>query len=217
MAETPHTDKSSLPAQRRRRVIISCVIYALLCGGALLLAGSVLPALDLDPAPFSRYFPYIALLGFPAILTLAWYHKGSPKETVPTREFVERRVLQNIAPINDQRRRGGEDKPAEAKPRASHRWTLSAETGPLNGLSFGIDQTVVLGRSLDCDIAIVSPNISGQHARLELDEGKQLYIEDLGSAKGVFVNGRRVQRQQLRHQDELRFHDVIFRISEAQP
>ena len=215
MPENPQADKSSPPERRRRRVVISCVVYLLLCAAALLLVDTVLPIMNLDPAPFSRYFPYIALLGLPAIFALAWYHQGSEKDPAPRRDFEDRRVLHNMAPINDQRRRDGQDKPAEARRRVNYRWTLSAETGPLSGLSFGIDQAVVLGRSLDCDIAIVSPNISGQHARLELDESRELYIEDLGSARGVFVNGRQVARQQLRHQDELRFHDIIFRVSEA--
>ncbi|WP_240500170.1 FHA domain-containing protein [Halioglobus japonicus] len=74
---------------------------------------------------------------------------------------------------------------------------------------------MVLGRSLDCDLAIVTPHVSRQHARLdEAEDG--LYIEDLGSSNGTVVNGKRASgRVRLRHDDELRFHDIIFRVTET--
>jgi len=83
-------------------------------------------------------------------------------------------------------------------------------------LSFGISRTTVLGRALDCDIAMVSPHVSREHARLDLDEDQQLYVEDMGSSNGTVVNGKPVQsRQALHHEDELRFHDIIFRVTES--
>ena len=92
---------------------------------------------------------------------------------------------------------------------------MSAETGPLAGLSFGVTKTLMLGRSLDCDIAMVSPQVSRNHARLEL-EGEKLILEDLGSANGTVVNGKPVEgRQELRNDDEIRFHDIIFRVKES--
>ena len=74
---------------------------------------------------------------------------------------------------------------------------------------------MVLGRALECDIAIVSHHVSRQHARLELEDG-QLYVEDLGSSNGTVVNGKKVAgRRALQHDDELRFHDIIFRVTES--
>ena len=56
--------------------------------------------------------------------------------------------------------------------------------------------------------------MSRQHARLDVENG-HLYIEDLGSSNGTMINGKRSSgRQQLRHDDELRFHDIIFRVTE---
>jgi pSer/pThr/pTyr-binding forkhead associated (FHA) protein len=48
----------------------------------------------------------------------------------------------------------------------------------------------VLGRSRESDIILPSDNVSRAHARLFV-EGGQCYIEDLGSANGVFVDGKR--------------------------
>ncbi len=93
-------------------------------------------------------------------------------------------------------------------------WVVSAETGPLSGLSYAVRDPIVLGRALECDLAVVTPHVSRQHARLDVEDGR-LYIEDLGSSNGTMVNGKRTSgRQQLRHDDELRFHDIIFRVTE---
>ncbi|MEJ2734447.1 MAG: FHA domain-containing protein, partial [Anaerolineae bacterium] len=49
--------------------------------------------------------------------------------------------------------------------------------------------------------------VSRSHARLECARG-QCAVEDLGSANGVFVNGRRVSRAVLSPGDRLRLGDV---------
>ena len=60
-----------------------------------------------------------------------------------------------------------------------------------------------------------SAHVSRQHARLVVSED-QLFVEDLGSSNGTVVNGRVIDgRQALRNEDELRFHDIIFRVNES--
>ena len=62
---------------------------------------------------------------------------------------------------------------------------------------------------------MVSSHISRQHARFDLD-GDKLTIEDLGSANGTWVNGKLIHaKHELRNEDELRFHDIIFRVTES--
>jgi pSer/pThr/pTyr-binding forkhead associated (FHA) protein len=57
---------------------------------------------------------------------------------------------------------------------------------------------LVVGRSSDCGIVLLSHDVSRRHARLFIHLGR-LYVEDLGSANGVVVDGARisgiVQRQ----------------------
>jgi pSer/pThr/pTyr-binding forkhead associated (FHA) protein len=48
-----------------------------------------------------------------------------------------------------------------------------------------------IGRSQSSDIELPSDNVSRQHARLYTVDGR-CYIEDLKSANGVYVNGRRI-------------------------
>ena len=78
---------------------------------------------------------------------------------------------------------------------------------------------VSVGRSADNDICIDAahaPGISRHHALFEATESS-VFIVDLGSSMGVFVNGQRVsERQKLRDRDivvvgediELAFHEM---------
>jgi ABC-type multidrug transport system ATPase subunit/pSer/pThr/pTyr-binding forkhead associated (FHA) protein len=52
-------------------------------------------------------------------------------------------------------------------------------------------EIIRIGRAEDNDIVIKLPTISRYHARI-IKEGGKLYIEDLGSTNGTFVNGKRV-------------------------
>ncbi len=207
---------SFLSELRRRKVIRTCLLYVVLCWGALQVADIVAPALGYDDDEVSRYLLYAAVLGFPVCFALAWFFQISSQGITRTRTFEERRVLNNVPPINDRRSHGVSGfLKRNAESEFGHQWLISAETGPLSGLTYPVRDAMVLGRALECDLAIVTPHVSRQHARLEIDEDDRLYIEDLGSSNGTMVNGKRaVSRQQLRHDDEVRLHDIIFRVTE---
>jgi hypothetical protein len=200
---------------KRRRVVRTCILYILLCWGMLQVGDILFPAMGYDGDVASRYLLYAAILGFPLTFALAWFYQLSPEGIVRTRSFVERRVLTNIPPINERRHSGVSDYFRRGEEQQPFRWIITAETGPLRGLSFGVERNLLLGRSMESDIAIVSPHVSRQHARLELEDDL-LYVEDLGSSNGTMVNGKRADaRHPLRHEDELRFFDVIFRVTES--
>lgn len=214
MAGTQASGNSFLRELKRRKVMRTCVYYVIACWIALQVADIVFPAIGLDDEVASRFLLYVAIIGFPINFALAWYFQLTADGIVRTNSFVERRVLNNIAPINDQRHSKMSNY-FQKEDEKSFNWIISAETGTLSGLSFGIGEPIVLGRSLDCELAIVSPHVSRRHAQLVV-EGDQLSVEDLGSANGTVVNGKLIQgRQELNHEDELRFHDAIFRITES--
>src|SRR5262245_62171144 len=64
--------------------------------------------------------------------------------------------------------------------------------GPNQGQRFPLDgESTTIGRQPDVGIFLESLAVSRQHARVwSLDEG--IYLEDLHSSNGTFVNGKRV-------------------------
>jgi hypothetical protein len=200
---------------RRRQVIRTLILYVLLCWAVVQVAEILSPPLGFDSDAVIRMFLIASFLGFPVTAVLSWFYTFTRRGIERTDAFVERRILNNIPPINDRRSEGVGMYFAKGKEPRHYDWIISVETGPLTGLSFGVDGPVTLGRSLDCDIAVVTPHVSRQHARLLLEDG-QLYVEDLDSSNGTIINGRKIEeRRALHHDDEMRLHDIVFRVSES--
>jgi len=62
---------------------------------------------------------------------------------------------------------------------------------------------VEIGRSKDAGVALPDPEVSRQHARLSSHDGV-VYVEDLRSRNGTFLNGRRVTEAiEVREGDEI--------------
>jgi adenylate cyclase len=55
---------------------------------------------------------------------------------------------------------------------------------------------LLIGRRESCDIVLRFPNVSGQHARMSLEQG-YWFLKDLGSRNGTKVEGFRVDRKRL--------------------
>jgi pSer/pThr/pTyr-binding forkhead associated (FHA) protein len=67
---------------------------------------------------------------------------------------------------------------------------LKVTSGPAAGRSVEVDGVLVIGRE-HADLTIPDPEISRRHTLVRpVEEG--LWIEDLGSTNGTFVNGSRV-------------------------
>ncbi len=73
-----------------------------------------------------------------------------------------------------------------------------------------VSATTRIGRDDRSDIVINGPMVSRTHAMVCLEDGVYL-ICDLDSSNGTFVNGARVQRQSLQHQDVIRIGDSELR------
>jgi diguanylate cyclase (GGDEF)-like protein len=61
---------------------------------------------------------------------------------------------------------------------------------------------VVVGRSDKADIRLIDDGISREHIRV-VDDGGQIWLEDLGSTNGTYCNGERVQRRALVEGDKI--------------
>jgi FHA domain-containing protein len=66
--------------------------------------------------------------------------------------------------------------------------------------SLGAEKPLVIGRSREADITVEDANVSRRHAEIRRDDGAY-WIVDLGSTNGVELNGRKVDRAKLSHED----------------
>ncbi|NMO17554.1 FHA domain-containing protein [Pyxidicoccus fallax] len=87
---------------------------------------------------------------------------------------------------------------------------LTISEGREAGKEFVFDQdSVLIGRSTDCDVALFDPGVSRKHCRIFLD-GETWSVEDQGSANGTLVNGTPVSTQALEDGDKLTLGPVTF-------
>ena len=88
---------------------------------------------------------------------------------------------------------------------------LMAIEGPLAGKSFNLQQTTILGRSLDANIRIDEMTVSRHHAKISAtDQG--CIVEDLGSGNGTSVNGQRIESATpLKDGDLIKLSHTVFR------
>jgi len=93
------------------------------------------------------------------------------------------------------------ERPAKPKrERAVRRPGRRPSTGPalrlvapeeLKGRSFPLGEEVTVGRAAGCQVTIDDTYASQLHARVFLRDG-QVYVEDLGSTNGTYLNRRKV-------------------------
>ncbi|MBN1700110.1 MAG: FHA domain-containing protein [Spirochaetales bacterium] len=76
-----------------------------------------------------------------------------------------------------------------------------------------IDQyTFIIGRDEQCHLKLLPDYISRKHAEIRT-RGTELYIKDLKSKNGTFVNERRIcEEVKLEDKDDIRFGDLKFRV-----
>lgn len=68
---------------------------------------------------------------------------------------------------------------------------------------------LIIGRDSGCDICFASEYASTSHAMLEV-VGSEVYVEDLRSSNGTYVNNERITRHHLRVGDVIRIIDLTI-------
>ncbi len=70
--------------------------------------------------------------------------------------------------------------------------------------------TFIIGRSRTCDLVIPSSKVSRQHSSVVRENG-EYYIEDLGSANGVWREGVKIQKEKVRDNDEFMISEEVLK------
>ncbi|QDA58077.1 FHA domain-containing protein [Thermomonas aquatica] len=91
------------------------------------------------------------------------------------------------------------------------KFVLRGLSGEQFGRSFPLHAHLNVGRADDAGLRIAQDGISRQHARLT-PAGDEVLVEDLGSANGTWLNGKRITRAQAVHGDEIRFDTQRFQL-----
>ena len=107
---------------------------------------------------------------------------------------------------------------SEARANAAQPYTgrlvVERGAGLSSGAEFGVGPGLGIGRANANDIRIEDSFASSRHARL-YDRDGVVYIEDMNSTNGTYVNGRRLGAQQvLRASDRIRIGDTEFRFEQ---
>ncbi len=88
-------------------------------------------------------------------------------------------------------------------------WSIIADSGPEKGQVIAIKQKTLIGRALECDISILEPGLSRQHAELDIVDDEMI-IRDLGSSNGTYLNGNKITQSVCRQGDVLQFERIKF-------
>jgi hypothetical protein len=108
------------------------------------------------------------------------------------------------------RQRSGPNLRAGVSPRLE----VVAAMGHEPGVAFDVGDGATLGRADSADVKVDDPFASSAHARI-FNRGDFMYIEDMGSTNGTYVNGRQLRgAERLKVADAVRIGDTEYRYQE---
>ncbi len=108
---------------------------------------------------------------------------------------------------------GEESQPEHERMTAERQRVLRILSGDLHGQEFLLQGEMVLGRATTCHVFVPDRRASREHARVFVDDGV-LFVEDLGSHNGTFVNGQRIGKHELQKGDLVRLGVTQFTVDE---
>ncbi len=87
-----------------------------------------------------------------------------------------------------------------------HHWMIKVITGPNTGGEFYMrgGKSYILGKDVAlCDVLLQDLSVSRQHSRVSVDDNDEVFIEDLGSRNGTWVNGKIITERHLLKSEDL--------------
>ena len=106
--------------------------------------------------------------------------------------------------------KAGEKAPAEQLPRGRE-FLLEVMKHPGRARSYQIKNSpFILGRGEEAELKLDDDEASRKHAMIEIYSKDNVYLTDLASANGTFLNGVRVRSTRLKHNDKIRLGQTIL-------
>jgi pSer/pThr/pTyr-binding forkhead associated (FHA) protein len=159
-----------------------------------------------DPVAVALKFGFLAVL----YLFLLWVARSSLRDL--TEHDDASQVMQAEDPVAVPRRQRdqGPDLSAGVDPRLE----VVAAMGLDPGTSFDLGEGATMGRADGAEIPIDDPFASSVHARI-FPRDHFMYIEDMGSTNGTYLNGRRLRAaERLKVGDTVRIGETEYRYQE---
>jgi hypothetical protein len=158
-----------------------------------------------DPVAVALKFGFLAVL----FLFLLWVARSSLRDL--TEHDDSSVVVDGDEPAALPRReRHGPDLRAGVDPRLA----VVAAMGLDPGTEFELGDGATMGRADGSDIPVDDPFASSVHARI-FPRGQFMYIEDMGSTNGTYLNGRRLRAaERLKVGDTVRIGETEYRYQE---
>jgi hypothetical protein len=158
-----------------------------------------------DPVAIALKFGFLAVL----YLFLLWVARSSLRDLT---EHDDASVVSDGdgAGAVPRRERGAPDLRAGVDPRLE----VVAAMGIEPGSAFELGDGATMGRADGSDIPVDDPFASSVHARI-FPRGQFMYIEDMGSTNGTYLNGRRLRAaERLKVGDTVRIGETEYRYEE---
>jgi pSer/pThr/pTyr-binding forkhead associated (FHA) protein len=90
-------------------------------------------------------------------------------------------------------------------------WSINSTASWIKQNHIEIKDELTIGRDTGCDLCLPLEHLSRQHAKLSIRSGL-LYLTDLDSANGSFVNGERIKEQALKPGDKIKLDLITFTV-----
>jgi len=161
-----------------------------------------------DPLAVALKFGFLAVL----YLFLLWVARSARRDLAGSAHPEASVVMERPAGVAGDGHRQGVA--AQLRAGVEPQLVVVAAMGHEPGTVLDLGDGATLGRSETADIPIDDPYASSAHARI-FPRGEFMYIEDMGSTNGTYLNGRQLRRaEQLKMADSIRIGDSEYRYEE---
>jgi len=163
---------------------------------------------DNDPIALMLQFGFLAVL----YLFLLLVARSSVRDLA--RHDDDAMAAEGPPAAATRRKRRREEAGPDLRAGVDPRLEVVAALGHEPGSTYDIGESLTLGRADTAEVKVDDPFASSAHARI-FPRGQFMYIEDMGSTNGTFLNGRQLRRpEQLKPADSVRIGETEYRYQE---